>query len=119
MNLYNYDNDKPVLIEPGIKHFLNESLKKCHEVKETYHTFIFNIGMFLFFLIVLGCILIYKYKGKPTVVEKREKDLEKQKYILSKIKAFELAKKKARDELITGLPNWESDISALQTKFSY
>ena len=35
--------------------------------------------------------------------------MKKQQYILSKIKNLQEAKRKAHQELITGLPNWEND----------
>jgi len=111
--------EKPKLIEPGIKYFLNESLKRCHSIKLNYHNYIFNIGMLLFFFIILGLILLFKYKGKLTQVEKREKEIEKQNYILTKIKNYELSQKKAREELITGLPSWENEIGSINTKFIY
>ena len=114
-----YFNDKPQLIEPGITYFLNESLKKSHIIKEKYHNYVFNFGMLLLFIIILAFILLYKYKGKLTPLQKKQKEKEKQEYILTKIKNFEIAKKKAHQELITGLPGWDSDISALNTKLVY
>jgi len=113
------DIQKPSLVEPGIKYFLNKSLKNCHEIKETYHNYVFNIGMLFLFLIVVIAILFYKYKGKLTPIQKKEKDIETQNYILSRIKNYEISKKKARDELITGLPNWENEVSAYRTKLIY
>ena len=46
----------------------------------------FNIGIFIGFLILLGGLLLYKYKGKLTDAEKEQLDHVKQQYILSKIK---------------------------------
>ena len=100
---------KPSLIEPGVKFFLNETLKQCKDFKNKHNNTIFNIGLFLFFLFLLGAILLYKYKGKLTVPEKRKQDREKQQYILSKIKNFQDAKRIAQQELITGLPTWENE----------
>jgi len=101
--------DKPCLIEPGTKYFLRETLKQCHMFKEKYHNFLFNLGLFLFFLFIVGSILLYKYKGRLTSTEKEQKTREKHQYILSKIKTFQQAKKQAHQELITGLPNWENE----------
>ena len=100
---------KPTLTEPGVKYFLNQALKQSHIIREKFHNTIFNIGMFLFFLIILGGILVYKYKGKLTPVEIAQKNKEKQQYILEKIKTFQIAKQRAHQELITGLPHWEND----------
>ena len=98
---------KPILTEPGVKYFLNYTLKDCHKVRMELHNYIFNIGMFLFFVIIVCLILLYKYKGKQTPAEKYQKSKEKQEYILSKIQNFQIAKKRAHQELITGLPNWD------------
>ena len=40
--------------------------------------------MTIFFIIILGAILLYKYKGKLTPSEKEMKNREKQQYILCK-----------------------------------
>jgi hypothetical protein len=69
----------------------------------------FNIAVFLFFILILGGILLYKYKGKLTPVEKDMMERKKQQYILAKIKNFQDAKRIAHQELITGLPGWEND----------
>ena len=107
----NFNNDieftKPVLIEPGVKYFLNETLKQCRDFKEKYYNTIFNIGMFIGFFIVLGITLIIKYKGKITPEEKDAKETEKKQYILSKIRNYQDSRIRAQQELITGLPHWE------------
>ena len=106
MNFEQYT--KPSLIEPGVKYFLNQTLKQCHIIKNTYHNVIFNLGLFIAFLLVLMFILVYKYKGRLTPSEKVQKNKEKQQYILSKIKIVQDSKRKAHQELITGLPDWET-----------
>jgi hypothetical protein len=110
--MYTFQNDfvKPMLTEPGVKYFLNESLKQCHYYKEKYNNTIFNIGLLIGFFIILGILLLYKYKGKLTAEQIKEKDIEKKKYILSKIRNYQDAKIRAQQELITGLPHWESEL---------
>mgnify|MGYP007082033200 CR=1 FL=1 len=98
---------KPTLVEPGTKYFLNETLKQTHIFRLKYQNYIINIGLFVFFLLVLGAILVYKYKGRLTEQDKAQKNKEKQQYILSKIKNFQESKRRAQQELITGLPNWD------------
>ena len=100
---------KPTLIEPGVRYFLNETLKQCHIFKENYKNLIINIGLLIFFVIILGIVLLIKYKGKLTLEEIKEKELEKKKYILSKIKNYQDARKKEEQELITGLPHWDTE----------
>lgn len=110
------DFSKPVLIEPGIKYFLNETLKQCKDFKNKYNNLLINLFLLLAFFIVLGVILLYKYKGKLTPVEKDIKNRNKQQYILSKIKNFQDAKRIAHQELITGLPGWENEYDIIHNK---
>ena len=69
--------------------------------------------MFIFFLFILGTILLYKYKGKLTFAEKEIQNREKQQYILEKIKNFQEAKRQASQELISGLPTWENEFGLI------
>jgi hypothetical protein len=110
---------KPLLIEPGVKYFLHQTLKQCHIARDNFNNLVFNIGLFIGFLIILGLILLYKYKGRLTPVELEKKNKEKQQYILSKIKNFQQAKRIAHQELITGLPAWESEYDIIHSKQVY
>ena len=112
-----FDNSsKPELTEPGVKYFLYQTLKQCHIARDQFHNMVFNIGLLIAFLIILGLILLYKYKGKLTPVEVERKNKEKQQYILSKIKNFQEAKKAAHQELITGLPALDSEFDMIHKK---
>jgi hypothetical protein len=75
-----------------------------------------NIGLGLGFLLILGIILFFKYKGKLTPVEKDMRNRQKQQYILSKIQNFQEAKKSAHQSLITGLPHWETEYDVIHRK---
>jgi uncharacterized membrane protein YciS (DUF1049 family) len=110
------DFEKPRLTEPGIKYFLNETLKQCHIYKSNYNNILINIGLLIGFLLILGAILFYKYKGRQTQVEKERKTKEKQQYILSKVKSFQQAKRTAHQELISGLPGWDSEYDIINNK---
>jgi len=112
----NPDFSRPHLTEPGVTYFLHQTLKQCHIVREKFHNLIFNVGMFIAFLLVLGLILLYKYKGKLSPVELEKNKKEKQQYILSKIQKFQQAKRIAHQELITGLPKWESEYDIIHSK---
>jgi hypothetical protein len=105
---YEPNYSKPILTEPGVKYFLNETLKQCHRFKERYNNYIFNIVILISFFVILGGILLYKYKGRLTPEEIEANELAKKKYILSKIKNYQDAKVRSQQELITGLPHWES-----------
>lgn len=102
-------NLKPSLTEPGVKYFLSQALKQSHIIREKFHNTIFNIGMLILFILILGAILVYKYKGRLTPVDVAKKNKEKQQYILEKIKNFQQAKLMAHQQLITGLPHWENE----------
>ena len=106
-----------MLTEPGVTFFINETLKQCHSIKESYKNTIINIWLFVFFLIVLGILLVYKYKGKLTQQEIEEKEMQKKQYILSKIRNFQDAKIRAQQELITGLPHWETEFDIINKKY--
>ena len=77
MNTFGVENIRPMLTEPGVKYFINETLKQCHQFKEKYHNLNLNIGLLVLFFIILGILLLYKYKGKITPEEIKEKELQK------------------------------------------
>jgi len=105
---------KPTLIEPGVKYFLNETLQQCHTFKIKHQNTMINIGIFAGLMILLGAFLLYKYKGKLTVEEQRQQDEQKKQYILNKIKDVQIARKKANETLITGLPHWDTDYEGVR-----
>jgi len=113
MNTFGNEFNRPMLTEPGVKYFLNETLKQCHVFKENHQNIIFNIGLLVTFIIILGILLIYKYKGKLTPEQIEQKELDKKRYILSKIRNYQDAKTRAQQELITGLPHWENEFDII------
>ena len=104
---------QPMLVEPGAKYFIGETLKQCHQFKETYKNTIYNIIILFAFFAILGLLLLYKYKGKLTPQEIEENERKKRIYILSKIRNYQDAKIKAQQELITGLPHWENEFDII------
>jgi hypothetical protein len=116
----NFDNfTKPTLIEPGVKYFLSETLKQCRIFKNNYNNLLINISFGIVFFVILGIILLFKYKGKLTPVEKEIRNRQKQQYILSKIQNFQESKQRAHQELITGLPHWETEYDIISNKNKY
>jgi len=101
--------NKPALIETDFKYYLNMTLKKCHNFKESYYNTVLNIILFISVIIIIGIILFVKYKGKLKPDEIAFKNIQKQQYILERIKNFQIAKQKAQQELITGLPHWDKN----------
>lgn len=105
-----FDYKRPSLTEPGVKSYLGYTLRKCHEFKASYYSVLLNIGLTISFFVILFGICWYKYKGKLTPEQRKEKDLEKKKYILSKIQNYQTAKLRAQEQLITGLPHWTNEV---------
>ena len=97
---------KPSLIEPGVRYFLNGTLKECRKFKDNYISVLFNISMVILLVVVIGGWLLYRYKGKPTPADLEVKERKKQEYIISKLQqlAFEKKKNTPNTTMITGLP---------------
>ncbi len=106
--------ERPMLTEPGVKYFINETLKQCHQFKERYYNTLINIWLLFCFFIGLAILLIFKYKGKLTPEELEEKEEKKKMYILSKIRNYQDAKVRAQQQLITGLPHWENEYDIIK-----
>ena len=93
------------LVEPGVKYFLQESLKQCNEIKKKYYNLYFNIGALLVLITIIGSIIVVKYKVKLTPVEKAMKSQRDKMYILEKLKS--IPNPKQNKNMITNLPKWE------------
>ena len=54
------------LIDDGTRLYLYQKLRDCKEKRVTYYNYIFNLGLFLSLIIIVGFILYYarKYKIK-------------------------------------------------------
>ena len=108
------DYTKPILTEPGVTSFLESTLRQCRDFKVTWQNILFNIGLFLLLIIILGLVLYVKFKGKLTPVEIQIKEQAKHEFLLSTIHDFQVAKKEAHQALITGLPNWDNEFGKRQ-----
>jgi len=98
-------NKTYTLVEPGVKYFINASLKQCNSHKKEYYNILFNIATFIFIVGFISIFLFIKYKGKLTVVEKQIKMEKDKRYILEKIAKIP---KPPNNEngLITNLPKY-------------
>ena len=110
------DEYKPKLIEVGVKSFLGNSLKQCNIYKQKYYNIVLNISILLFFFLVIASLLFFRYKGKISESEKKQKQIEKEQYIMSKIKNYQNDKLLAQQKLITGLPHWETEYDIIHKK---
>ena len=101
--------EQPVLIEPGIKYYLSQSLKNCRNLKNYYYNIIFNVSVFVVFILIIMVILNYKYKGATNNYEKKEKEEKKKRYILEQIKKMQQLQKNNSMDLITNLPLYKKE----------
>ena len=107
----------PNLTEPGVKYFLRETLKQCHDKRANYYNIMWNCGFFLLLLILVGVILSYRKRHKLTPEEKKEKKERDHAHVMIKIKALREERKKINNEIITNLPKFESDFEVMHKKY--
>jgi hypothetical protein len=96
----------PKLIENSAKNYLFQTLKQCHNNRTTIYYYVFNIGIFIIFITIVGITLYYCSKNKISDLEKRKKMLRDQEYILTKIRFYkdEVATHNEKTTDITNLP---------------
>jgi hypothetical protein len=100
---------RPRLIEPGVKYFLSSSLEQCHIIKTKYYNFIYNLGMFLAFSLLVGTVLYFKYKQKNDKKLQAELKLQQNAYILNKLRFMQDYRKNQENNLLTDLPTWQNN----------
>ena len=110
-------NFSPTLTEPGVKYFIGETLKNIHKEKKNYNYIVFNIGLVLLFFVILGILLVYKYKTRPSEKERKEKNKLKKDYFITKVRSLQAKKAKQLNENITNLPKFESPFEKLHKNF--
>ena len=105
------------LIEPGVRYFLDNSLKNCYKKKIYYNNNLFNLSLFFLFSLCLAIFLYYKFRTKPTIKDLYKREQEKKYYILSQIKKLNLNKAKMHQQMITNLPQHESHYELMHKNF--
>ena len=102
--------EKPSLTEPGVKFFMSKVLKHCSQQKYMFSNLVFNVVLFLVFVLIIGGFLYYKYRGKLTPEEKERKFREEKQDVLIRLNALNVnieKNKKNGANLITDLPMWD------------
>ena len=107
----------PVLTESGTRYFLCEILKQCREKKYAIYSKLFNIILFLLFVVIIGGFLYYKYKGKMTPAEKKAREQREEIYITDKIRSLKTETKKKQNLIITDLPKLDSGFDVLHKNY--
>jgi Na+-transporting NADH:ubiquinone oxidoreductase subunit NqrC len=70
----------------------------------------FNLILLGLFVSMLGSLILYKYKGKLTPEEMEQRELEKYKYILNKIKITQESSLQEKQRLLSGQPLWVENV---------
>ena len=99
--------NNPILTEPGVKYWMNQSLKECRKFKDKNVNYFFNIGMTIVLTFGITVFLYFNYKGNITQAEIAQKNRIKQEYIVSKLQQLALVKKQKSSTMLTDLPTWD------------
>lgn len=110
-------NGGPRLTETGVQYFLRETLKNYKMERINSNNLNINLTLFIVFIVIIGCILLYKHKTKPTFEDKKKLEKLKKSYILGKIRSLNIRKQKEYDQMVTNLPKFESDYEIMHKKF--
>ena len=95
---------KPLLTEFNAKYYVRHSLKEVRDFKDKYITIFVNILLLIVFVLLVGGLLMYKYKGKLTPQEKKVKERKEKMYLFQKLHQYAYDKQKENRRLITNLP---------------
>ena len=98
------NNTGPNLVESRAKVFLGGALRHSHEVRKKYIDQIYNFGLAILLISVVGGFLLFKYKGRLTPAEKAIKKRKEYEHILIQLKKIENRQFKDNQTLLTDLP---------------
>lgn len=82
----------PSLVEPTIKYVLNHQLSNIKQSNERKKNIIFNLGLFILLISIVGITLKLKYKGKQDIVAQQINEDKKKNYILSNLRKYQSMK---------------------------
>lgn len=105
--------DKPELVAPGVRSFMDFTLRNCRKLKDNYFTFAVNASLTVLFIGVVGLFLYGKYRGKPSKAELEARQRQGQEYIMRKLGTHVATRQmeaKTAANSITGLPIWEKSL---------
>lgn len=105
--------DTPNLVAPGVRSFMDYTLRNCRQMKDTYMTYSVNVGLTILFFGVVGMFLYFKYKGKPSQLEMEMKKREGHEYMMKKLGMHVATRQMANSanaSVLTGMPIWEKSL---------
>jgi hypothetical protein len=92
----------PNLVEPGIRNYVTNSLKKCHDNRVVIYFWILNIGVVLFLIVISGLFVYYSLSKKLSPIEKRNKTIRDHEEVLKQIRVYR--EEQDRIHQFSGLP---------------
>jgi len=91
------DGPAPKLIDTSAIYYLDNALKKSHEIRVKYHGILWNFGLVFVVAFIFCTFLYYRYTSKPTPSEANYKLIKDQEFVLSKIRFFQEQNKKINE----------------------
>jgi len=99
--------NRPKLTEPGVMYFFDETLKNCRKMKYNYFNTIYNTCLAFLLLCIVGTILYFTYNTKNNEYLQKQRTLQQELFITSKIKQVQQSQRRERGQLITNIPEFE------------
>jgi hypothetical protein len=69
---------------------MNQVLKQCNEQRYVFTNTVFNLVLFLIFILIIGGFLYYKYRGRLTPEEKEARFREQKQDALARLNALNI-----------------------------
>lgn len=77
--------NNPSLIESSTNMFIKDSLTQCNIYKKDYYNYIFNTGLAIGIIIVLGIVIYHSYQPRIITEEQRKKDIQKREDLMRRL----------------------------------
>lgn len=97
------------LVEPGMKYFMNETLKQCCSKKYDYYNHLYNLILGVTFIVGFSIFLMYCFQEKKNIMKKRQQEEQKELYLTNIVNQIQLEERRKKNELITQLPTFEAN----------
>ena len=99
--------ERPRLIDPSFHNYMYHTLQSCHQYREKIYYYILNFGILFIFVIITGLTLYNCSLSKMSDLEKQQKMVQDQQYILSKIRHYKQEMKDNKD-MMTNITNLQA-----------
>jgi Na+/H+ antiporter NhaD/arsenite permease-like protein len=89
------------LVEPEIKALMQHSLMQCHRHRISYYSYILNIALIVFIIVIIGVFVYIKWNYRPSEDVRLERQRQERESIVSQIQFY---RQQADASKITDLP---------------